>query len=72
MPLGLTNIPCRMAGAIIMEIVFGHEVKSIEDNFLQVASKGGRTIAAAGPVGAHLVDLIPLCTCFGVNPLLNA
>ncbi|KAF8509044.1 cytochrome P450 [Gautieria morchelliformis] len=49
----------RMAGAIIMEIVFGHEVKSNDDFFLQVASKGGRTIAAAGAVGAHIVDLIP-------------
>ena len=45
-----------------MEIVFGHEVKSIDDVFLQVASKGGRTIAAAGAVGAHIVDLIPPCT----------
>ncbi|KAF8970728.1 cytochrome P450 [Flammula alnicola] len=49
----------RMAGAIIMEIVFGHEVKSIDDRFLQIASRGGRTIAAAGAVGAHIVDLIP-------------
>ncbi|KAG6907101.1 hypothetical protein DXG01_010514 [Tephrocybe rancida] len=49
----------RMAGAVIMEIVYGHEVKSIDDHFLQVASKGGRTIAAAGAVGAHIVDLIP-------------
>ncbi|KAF8484314.1 cytochrome P450 [Gautieria morchelliformis] len=48
----------RMAGSIIMEIVFGHEVKSNDDFFLQVASKGGRTIAAAGAVGAHIVDLI--------------
>ncbi|KAG6853458.1 hypothetical protein C0991_004245 [Blastosporella zonata] len=48
-----------MAGGVIMEIVYGHEVKSIDDNFLQVASKGGRTIAAAGAVGAHIVDLIP-------------
>lgn len=48
-----------MAGAVIMEIVYGHEVKSIDDNFLQIASKGGRTIAAAGAVGAHIVDLIP-------------
>ena len=47
-----------------MEIVFGHEVKSIDDNFLQIASKGGKTIAAAGPVGAHLVDLIPICKCY--------
>ena len=45
-----------------MEIVFGHEVKSIDDVFLQVASKGGRTIAAAGAIGAHIVDLIPPCT----------
>ncbi|EJD00109.1 cytochrome P450 [Fomitiporia mediterranea MF3/22] len=50
----------RMAGAIIMEIVFGHEVKSTDDKFLQIASKGGKTIAAAGAVGAHLVDLFPL------------
>ncbi|KAJ3871547.1 cytochrome P450 [Lentinula edodes] len=50
----------RMAGAIIMDIIFGHEVKSNDDIFLQVASKGGRTIAAAGAVGAHIVDLIPI------------
>ncbi|KAJ3563355.1 hypothetical protein NP233_g8990 [Leucocoprinus birnbaumii] len=49
----------RLAGAVIMEIVYGHEVKSFDDEFLQVASKGGRTIAAAGAVGAHIVDLIP-------------
>ncbi|KAG6917174.1 hypothetical protein DXG01_003610 [Tephrocybe rancida] len=49
----------RMAGAVIMEIVYGHEVISIDHTFLQVASKGGRTIAAAGTVGAHIVDLIP-------------
>lgn len=48
-----------MAGAVIMLIVFGHEVKSIDDDFLQIASKGGKTIAAAGAVGAHIVDLIP-------------
>ncbi|KDR69688.1 hypothetical protein GALMADRAFT_215050 [Galerina marginata CBS 339.88] len=49
----------RYAGAIIMEIVFGHRVDSIDDEFLQIASKGGRTIAAAGAVGSHIVDLIP-------------
>ncbi|PAV19443.1 cytochrome P450 [Pyrrhoderma noxium] len=49
----------RMAGAIIMLIIFGHEVKSNEDEMLQIAAKGGRTIAAAGTVGAHIVDLIP-------------
>jgi len=49
----------RTAGAIIMEIVFGHEVKSIDDEYLTIASKGGRTIAAAGAVGSHIVDLIP-------------
>ena len=42
-----------------MEIVFGHRVKSVDDKFLQIASKGGRTIAAAGAVGSHIVDLIP-------------
>jgi hypothetical protein len=50
-----------MAGAIIMKIVYGYEVKSIDDKFLRVASKGGRTIAAAGAVGSHIVDLIPVC-----------
>lgn len=50
-----------MAGAIIMLIIFGHEVKSNEDEMLQIAAKGGRTIAAAGTVGAHIVDLIPPC-----------
>jgi hypothetical protein len=54
-------ILCSMAGAVIMEIIYGHEVKSIDDVFLQIASKGGRTIAAAGPVGSHIVDLIPPC-----------
>lgn len=42
-----------------MEIVFGHQVKSIDDEYLTIASKGGRTIAAAGAVGSHIVDLIP-------------
>ncbi|KNZ80841.1 O-methylsterigmatocystin oxidoreductase [Termitomyces sp. J132] len=58
-PNGFKHHIERMAGAVIMEIVYGHEVKSIDDNFLQIASKGGRTIAAAGAVGAHIVDLIP-------------
>jgi hypothetical protein len=48
-----------------MEIVFGHRVKSMEDKFLQIASEGVRTIAAAGAIGSHIVDLIPPCahTC---------
>ena len=42
-----------------MLIIFGHEVKSNEDEMLQIAAKGGATIAAAGTVGSHIVDLIP-------------
>lgn len=57
-----------------MEIVFGHRVKSSDDVFLQIASKGGRTIAAAGAVGSHIVDLIPPCMkslSVGLSPNAN-
>ncbi|KAH8101908.1 cytochrome P450 [Cristinia sonorae] len=50
----------RMAGAVVMALVYGHDARKHDDWLLQIASKGARTIESVGPVGAHLVDLIPI------------
>ncbi|TCD70033.1 hypothetical protein EIP91_005285 [Steccherinum ochraceum] len=50
----------RMAGGIVMGIVFGHDARTQDDWLLQVASRGSKTISSVGPVGAHIVDLIPI------------
>ncbi|PPQ98487.1 hypothetical protein CVT26_013888 [Gymnopilus dilepis] len=49
----------RMAAGITMTLAYGHEVNSMDDQFIKIAEKGVKTIQAAGAVGAHIVDLIP-------------
>ncbi|KZT23364.1 cytochrome P450 [Neolentinus lepideus HHB14362 ss-1] len=49
----------RLAGGITMMMSYGHEVKSKDDEFIQIAEKGVATIDAAGAVGAHIVDFFP-------------
>ncbi|KAH8100126.1 cytochrome P450 [Cristinia sonorae] len=47
-----------MAGAIIMMITYGHQVDSMEDEFIQLAEKVRET-ATTSP-GSQLVDLLPI------------
>ncbi|KZT23350.1 hypothetical protein NEOLEDRAFT_558312 [Neolentinus lepideus HHB14362 ss-1] len=42
-----------------MMMSYGHEVKSKDDEFIQIAEKGVASIDAAGDVGAHIVDFFP-------------
>ena len=51
----------RMTGAIVMSLVYGHDARKHDDRLLEVASKGSKTIECVGPVGAHIVDLLPFC-----------
>ncbi|KAI0757953.1 cytochrome P450 [Fomes fomentarius] len=49
----------RMAAGITMLMTYGHEVKTLDDHFVNLAERGVKTIEAVGAVGAHIVDLLP-------------
>ena len=49
----------RMAAGITMMMTYGHEVKSLDDHYVNLAERGVATIEAVGAVGAHIVDLLP-------------
>ncbi|CCM05165.1 uncharacterized protein FIBRA_07374 [Fibroporia radiculosa] len=59
-PYGLTGATDRTAAAIIMNIVYGHQVAPEGDNFVTLADKALATLAASGIFGTYLVDYIPL------------
>lgn len=51
-----------MAGATVMMITYGHQVISVDDEFIKLANDM-RDAAATFP-GSQIVDLIPICEVF--------
>ncbi|KAL0952779.1 hypothetical protein HGRIS_007003 [Hohenbuehelia grisea] len=50
----------RYAAATIMKITYGHDVKSSDDLFVQLAEKAGTATIESGTPAATLVDFLPL------------
>ncbi|KAF4586172.1 hypothetical protein EYR38_010446 [Pleurotus pulmonarius] len=50
----------RYGAATIMKITYGHDVKSYDDKFVQLAEKAGTATIEVGTPAATLVDFIPL------------
>lgn len=55
-----------MAGALIVGVSYGLEVKPKDDPYVETAEKALHAISMAGNAGAYLVDSIPTCMfdCF--------
>jgi len=54
----------RTAGAIILRISHGYEVKERDDPFVALAEEGMLQISLAAAPGAFLVDIVPACALF--------
>ena len=57
-----TLVPClcRTAGAIILRISYGYEVKENNDPFVELADKATEQFSLATAPGGFLVDVIPV------------
>ena len=55
--------PCRFAVAVIIQINTGHEIKTLDDPYLEIANEVGKTLTGGGPPGATGVDILPLREC---------
>jgi hypothetical protein len=57
----LISIP-SLTGAIVMEMAYGMDIKSHEDQFLQAAERATQLFEDAIVPGAFLVDSFPICS----------
>ncbi|KAI4520359.1 cytochrome P450 [Schizophyllum commune Loenen D] len=48
------------AVAVIIQINTGHEIKMLDDTYLDIANEVGKTLTGGGPPGATGVDILPL------------
>ena len=53
---------CRMAGAVVLSIAYGIEVKGSDDPYITTAEHAMEAVNATMTPGAYLVDFIPACT----------
>ena len=51
----------RVPAAIVLSIVYGHDMESDDDWMFKEIVEGTKTIEVAGAPGAHIVDLLPFC-----------
>lgn len=51
-----------MAGAIILAIAFGIDVKAENDPHVETAEKGLQTVTAGSTTRAAMYDFFPICT----------
>ncbi|KAJ6575093.1 cytochrome P450 [Mycena capillaripes] len=58
-PADFMHLLKRMAGGIIMKVVYGHEISDGPDKFLDIANEV-RTHGVKAPPGAAIVDAFPL------------
>ncbi|GBE87235.1 Multifunctional cytochrome P450 monooxygenase af510 [Sparassis crispa] len=49
----------RFAAALIMEIAYGHTVRSLDDTYIQIADRATTETVEAGTPGSMLVDFFP-------------
>jgi len=59
----LNNTVSRTAGAIILLISHGYEVKETNDPFVELANQATEQFSIATAPGGFLVDLIPASVC---------
>jgi hypothetical protein len=59
----LNNTMSRTAGAIILLISHGYEVKETNDPFVELANQATEQFSIATAPGGFLVDLIPASVC---------
>ena len=59
-----------VAGALIMQMTYGMDIKSHEDKFLQAAERATDHIEAAMVPNAFLVDRFPICPFPGLRIFL--
>lgn len=52
---------CSTAGAIILRISYGYQVKENNDPFIDLADRAMDGISQATTPGAFMVDILPLC-----------
>ncbi|KAF4611646.1 hypothetical protein D9613_003745 [Agrocybe pediades] len=50
----------RFAAATILEITYGHNIKSVDDLFVRLAERAGTLTVEAGTPAASLVDFFPM------------
>ena len=58
--------------AVIIQINTGHEIKTLDDTYLDIANEVGKTLTGGGPPGATGVDILPLRACQAVEKYLYA
>ena len=58
--------------AVIIQINTGHEIKTLNDTYLDIANEVGKTLTGGGPPGATGVDILPLRACQAVERYLYA
>lgn len=51
----------RYGTAITIQIITGHEIKSLDDVYLRVAEDVGKAMTGSGTPGATGVDFCPWC-----------
>ena len=56
-----TQCDCRYVGALMMEIAYGHEVTSLDDEIVVLAEKAVGATTEAGSPAATLIDFLPFC-----------
>lgn len=49
---------------VMLEITFGHPVKTLDDQLVRLAERAIYGINTAGRAGAVIVDFIPICEHF--------
>lgn len=56
-----TDNHARTAGAIILRVSYGYEVKDVNDPFVELADRATEQFSLATSPGSFLVDIIPTC-----------
>lgn len=57
----LTVYRTSLAGALVMDIVYGIDVQPEDDPYIDIAEKAMAGAAEASTPGAFLVDFLPIC-----------
>ncbi len=60
------DLTYRFVAALLMEIVYGHKILSLEDEYVELAERAGTESVLVGSPGSGilslLVDFFPVCT----------
>jgi hypothetical protein len=56
----LTN-PSRFSASLIVQVAYGHEIKTDDDEYFRLAQEAIDAVNNAGPLGNTIVDFFPFC-----------